>query len=160
MQNLIGTWIAAVTTLANANTCFCYFHHLVSFPSCGCLLIVLSQPCFLTQFQVVFPVSVFCPQKDCIGIAGQLQTGMTSTTMPQDAANYLAVWLLYSDWLGIINLPGISDSNVFVGCCHVCGCFLMCVLCCAYRWLLCMQAFTDLAFHLQYRRISSYLSKH
>lgn len=59
VQNHNGTWTAAVTTLADVNAPFCYFHHLVGFPSCGLLLIMLSQPCFLTFISGCFPSACF-----------------------------------------------------------------------------------------------------
>lgn len=87
------------------NTCWCQCLLLV-LPSCQLSLLwfsanravptLFSHPEFRLFSQLLF----FCPQKDCIGIAGQLQTDMTSTTMPQDTQQVI----LQSDCFTLIGL--------------------------------------------------------
>lgn len=63
VQNISGTWIAAVAVLANASPRFCCLHPRVSFPSCSFLLMVLSQPFSHSDFRSFSQFLFFVPRK-------------------------------------------------------------------------------------------------
>lgn len=118
-----------MTTLANAHACCCCFHHLVSFPSCGFLLRVLSQPCFLTLLSGCFPSPRFLFPEG----RGRYCRTITSR---HDFCSHVSRHSQRSQ-SRCFALVGL-ELQAFLDFRLLCGLLFTCVLCCACRWLLCL----------------------